>query len=275
MKRARIGCSGATAAAVVTLLLVGCGEGSSDASRHAAVFLGVAEAERRPSRTTDIIIDPSLQSPATVSTITETIDAVLPDVATRPVPSCVRLWTAGETENDARLVAEACVPEPARGVKANRDAARRYIENARAHLLDGARAVFAMAEPPRRSPIAATISRIAHARPNTEECSIYAITDGREESSIARLECGALPTAAQFLASLKDARALEPSSLAGVDLALVFIGFTDAKRPNCATSLRRELEIQDLWRQAFERAGAKTIRFESGAPRMETVEVAQ
>ena len=58
-------------------------------------------------------------------------------------------------------------------------------------------------------------------------------------------------------------------------MALVFIGFTDAKRPGCATTLRRELEIQDLWRQAFERAGVKTIRFESGAPRMNVVEVSK
>lgn len=275
MTRARNGYLPAVAIMLFALLLTGCGDSTTGASRRAAVFLGVAEATPRPSRTTDIIIDPSLESPASVSSVTETIDAVLPDIATRPAPSCVRLWTAGETENDARLVAEACVPEPARGVKASRDASRRYIENARAHLLDGARAVFEVAKPPRRSPIAATISRIAHARPDTEERSIYEITDGREQSGIARMECGVLPTASQFLASLKDARALEPSSLAGVDVVFAYIGFTDSKRPNCATSLRRELEIQDLWRQAFERAGAKTIRFESSAPRMERLEVPQ
>lgn len=260
---------------VFALLLVACGDSGKTASRHAAVFLGVAEADRRPSRTTDIIIDPSLESPASESTITQTIDAVLPDMASRPTPSCIRLWTTGTTESDARLVADACVGEPGRGVKGSQEAARRYIENARPHLIDGVRAVFAIAARPRRSPIAATISRIAHARPVTDERAIIVVTDGREESEIAQFECGALPTPVRFLASLKEARALEPSSLAGVDVALVFIGFTDAKRPNCGTSLRRELEIQDLWRQAFERAGAKTIRFESGAPRMDVVEVSK
>lgn len=257
------------------LLFVACGDSGKTASRHAAVFLGVAEAARRPSRTTDIVVDPSLESPASESTITATIDAVLPDMASRPAPSCIRLWTTGTTESDARLVADACVGEPGRGVKRNQEAARRYIENARPHLIDGVRAVFAMTARPRRSPIAATISRIAHARPVTDERAIIVVTDGREESEIAQFECGALPTPVRFLASLKEARALEPSSLASVDVALVFIGFTDAKRPNCETSLRRELEIQDLWRQAFERAGAKTIRFESGAPRMEVVEVSK
>jgi hypothetical protein len=260
---------------VFALLVVACGDSGKTASRHAAVFLGVAEADRRPSRTIDLVIDSSLESPASVATITETIDAVLPDMASRPTPSCIRLWTTGTTESDARLVADACVSEPTRGVKGHQEAARRYIENARPHLIDGVRAVFAMAARPRRSPIAATISRIAHARTVTDERAIIVVTDGREESDIGQFECGALPTPSRFLASLKAARALEPRSLTGVDVALVFIGFTDAKRPGCATSLRRELEIQDLWRQAFERAGAKTIRFESGAPRMDVVEVSK
>ncbi len=122
----------------------------------------------------------------------------------------------------------------------------------------------------RRSPIAETLSRIAMVPTDSAEQVLVAITDGREESGIATFECGTLPAEKAFHAALHGARALEPASLKGIHVRFAFIGFSDAKRPGCEATLRRELEMQELWKSAFTRASAASIQFDSAAPRIGT-----
>lgn len=259
------------AAILIASVLTGCGETRTSLPKDVAVFLGVAEKAARPTLTADVIIDPSLNSPATMETTAQTIDSVLADVSTRPSPSCIRLWAMGSTVGAARLLAETRVPERDHRPKVQRTAEQSYRTTSRAYLLKAAQQAFSD-DPPRRSPLLATLTRIAMAKPRTAERAIYLISDGREEQPAVRkqsghqFECGALPSTEAFLSTLARERLLEPGLLKSIDITFAFMGFSDPKRPNCDTSPRRELEIQELWRAALERANARSVTFTSTAP---------
>jgi hypothetical protein len=245
--------------------VVGCDTKAPALLADTARVIGVTDPSPLPSRTTNVIIDPTLQSPATAERIGEVLDRALVDVADRPVPSCVVLWRIGATVSDLDRVDEACVKTPLGNTMAQRHAEERFVTTARERLLPLATRV--LENRPRQSPIAASLTRIGWSRPMTAESVWLIISDGREESAeVAHLECGPLPSPAAFQGALHNAKLLEPHSLTGVDVRFCFFGFSDANRAGCSTSVRRELELRDLWRSALERASARSVEFETGAP---------
>lgn len=260
-------------AAFLILGLAGCEVKSPAVLADTGRAFGLIDVPPRPTRTVKIVIDPTVQSPASADSLAQVIDSVLPDIAERPTPSCVELWSMGATVNDALRVGEACVGEAERNTKAQRKAQDRFVRLSREHLLGLAQPIFNTR--PRRSPIAETLSRVAASSTESSEQVLIVITDGREESAIARLECGPLPTPEVFAAALQKEWLMEPESFAGIHVRFCFMGYTDAKRAGCATSVRREKELQNLWRTAFERASARSVHFDAAAPRMPQEEVAQ
>jgi hypothetical protein len=256
---------------LLSLSVLGCDGRDSHFVAQTTRALGITPAPERPTNTTKILLDASLQSPGSAETLAQVVDGIVPDIATRPAPSCIELWVMGATVGDAERLGETCVGSGARSKKDRRDAERRFQTTARTYLLGLAKPVFDRR--PRRSPIAETLTRIAMEPTESTEQLLIGITDGREESDIARLECGPLPTVEMFHAALHAARALEPGSLKGIHIRFAFVGFTDAKRAGCDTTLRRELETQELWRSALQRASARSVHFDSAAPRIATTEV--
>lgn len=252
---------------LLSLVLPGCGDSKgSSVVAHTSRVLGIAPPPERPTRTTKILLDASMESPGSSESLGQVLDGVVPDTATRPAPSCIELWVMGATVGEAEKLGETCVGSGVRSKKDRRDAEQRFQTAARTYLLGLAKPAFDRR--PRRSPIAETLSRIAMVPTESAEQILVAITDGREESGIATFECGTLPTEKAFHAALHSARALEPASLKGIHVRFAFIGFSDAKRPGCETTLRRELEMQELWKSAFTRASAASIQFDSAAPRI-------
>jgi len=256
----------ALALLLLSLSVLGCDGRGSRVVAQTTRALGITPPAERPTNTTQILLDASLQSPGSSETLAQVVDGIVPDMATRPAPSCIELWVMGATVGDAERLGETCVGSGARSKKDRRDAERRFQITARAYLLGLAKPVFDRR--PRRSPIAETLTRIAMEPTESIERLLIAITDGREESAIARFECGPLPSIEAFHAALRAARALAPGSLRGMHIRFAFVGFTDAKRVGCNTTLRRELETQELWRSALLRASASSIHFDSAAPRI-------
>jgi hypothetical protein len=251
--------------ALLVLGVVGCDAKAPTLLADTARMIGVTEPPPLPSRTTNVVVDPTLQSPVTPERIGEVLDRALADIADRPVPSCVVIWRIGATVSDLERIGDACVSPPLANTMSQRHAEEQFIASARDRLLP--LATRALDHRPRQSPIAASLTRIAWTRPITAETIYLLLSDGREESpEVARLECGPLPTPAAFLASLHREELLEPQSLHGVDVRFCFFGFSDANRPGCATSVRREFELRELWRTALDRASARSVAFETGAP---------
>lgn len=271
------------ASLIVVLATAGCGGKASSTVAQTVSLLGLEDAPVLPTRTAKVIIDATLQSPATTESLTATIDQVVPDVAKRPAPSCVELWVMRGTDATTERLGETCVGPRERTPQLQRETDARYAATARTYLLSLAEHAFD--ERARTSPIAAAITRAALERNESAEQVIVLVSDAREHASaretgkartgangVISFECGALPTPKAFEAALHEDLLLEPGLLAGTEVHFAYVGFTDAKRPGCSTSVKRELQIQALWRSALTRASARSVHFTSAAPRFSTPE---
>ena len=109
-------------AAFLILSLAGCDVKSPTVLTDTGRAFGLIDVPPRPTRTVKIVIDPTVQSPASTDSVAQVIDRVLPDIADRPRPSCVELWSMGATVKDVLRVGEACVGEPERNTKAQKKA---------------------------------------------------------------------------------------------------------------------------------------------------------
>lgn len=254
--------------ACALLILTACGDGEGNPTQQAAVFLGLEEAPVPPPFTIDLLVDGSLNSTANTETARQTIEVVVARLIPRP-RSCARLWALGETVADATVLGQVCSPARLRNRKQQLDAEAHFRETATAYLVKAAQAAFT-SPPPRRSPIAETITRIAMATPPTGERDLYLLSDGLQESTpaIGQFECAVLPSEAQWLAALDEERLLAAGSLEGARVEFCFTGFSDPKRKGCPTTARREVEMQQLWRAALTRAGCRGVSFSAMGPQL-------
>ncbi len=247
--------------ALICAVLAGC---DSDAAR---LFGLAAPLPPKPALAVDLICDGRGGGTCNAQSLAATCDEVLPRVAERP-GSRVTLWNVGETVADTAVVASVTAPDsPPRARRAIHDTQACFISTARATLLARLTA-HADGPAPHRTPLAEAITRIAWAGAGTPNRTIIVITDGREVSDFADMECGTLPTVAQFVRDLTAARVLTPGTLARTDVQFAFVTIGRIDRNRCAVTLERADAIRSLWTAALKHAGATRFAYHTGTPQL-------
>lgn len=174
--------------ALICAVLIGC---DSDAAR---LFGFAAPLPPKPALSVDLLCDARGGGTCNAQTLAATCDEILLRVAERP-GSRVTLWSVGESVADTAIAASVTVPDVPRARRAVHDAQSRFTSTARATLLAGLTA-HADAPAPHRTPLAEAITRVAWAGGGAHR-KIIVISDGREVSEFADMECGTLPSVEQ------------------------------------------------------------------------------
>lgn len=259
-----------------TLMLVASGSSGCEKLRAEPTFtdacksLGMCDTPPKPAVMFDVLIDASRGSSGTKDHVEGVLDPVLTYAAERPA-SVVRTWVLGKTVGETEAVGQVTAPAPPRGsLKAKRDAASRFVRESKSALMVGLAPALG-AEPVRRSPIAAALSKIALAGAGTGagERHVVAVTDAREVSAeLGDFECGRLPTEARFLTLLHDRSLLLPGSFKGASAEFVFVELKPIPERGCAVEVARELRLRALWTAALKEAGAREVRLSAGGPQL-------
>lgn len=246
---------------LILLFLVGCAR-----MEHVAEEVGLTDPPAPPPLTVDLVCDTSPGAPCNAATLSATIDVVLPQIAARP-GSILRLWSMGDTVADAAVVGSVeSTPPKKSGTQAHKTHEERFITSARSKLQQAAEPLFTTA--PRRSPIAETMSKVVLAMTSGAR-HVVVITDAREVSDLGNFECGRLPTTEEWLSRLHEARALMPGSLRATHVYLVHVEHTRIDRERCPVTMQRIAQTNDLWRAAFQAAGATSITITNDALALE------
>lgn len=228
--------------------------------------IGLKDPPAPPPMTVDLVCDTSPGAPCNQARLGETIEVVLQEIATRP-GSVLRVWSMGETVADASVVGSVESTRPKKtGAQAHQAHAERFLTTARSYLQKAAEPLFTSA--PRQSPIAETMSKVLLSTTSATR-HLAAITDAREVSTLGNFECGRLPTPEEWLARLHAARALTPGSLRSTHVYLVHVEHARVDRQRCPVTMQRIAQTNDLWRIAFQRAGAASITITNDALTLE------
>ncbi len=248
------------AVVLVWVLLAGC---DSDAAR---MFGFAAPLPPKPAVSVDIVCDSRGGSTCTGATLGQTCDEVLPKIADRPA-STVTLWGVGETVADTTILASITVPDAPQARRAARETESRFLSTARATLM-AALSGRADSGDSHRTPLAEAITRVAWSHPTTVRRFVIVISDAREESSFAQMECGELPSAKTFLADLASHHVLAPGTLARTDIQFAFVTVSRIDHDRCGVSLERADAIRSLWLAALKQAGATRVSYYTGPPQL-------
>jgi hypothetical protein len=246
---------------LILLLLVGCAR-----MEHVAEEVGLTDPPAPPPLTVDLLCDTSPGAPANASTLTETLDVVLPQIAARP-HSILRVWSMGDSVADAAVVGsvESTLPKKS-GAQARKTHEERFLTTARTYLQKAAEPLFT--NTPRRSPIAETMSKMLLST-TLGARHLVVITDAREVSDLGNFECGHLPTTEEWLSRLHAARVLTPGSLRSTHVYLVHVEHARIDRERCPVTMQRIAQTNDLWRAAFQAAGAASVTITNDALTLE------
>ena len=217
--------------------------------------IGLKDPPAPPPVTVDILCDTSPGAPCTEATLLATIEVVLPQIAQRP-GSTLRLWSMGETVADTSVIGSVTSTPPAKTtVQARKAHAERFLTTARSYLQKAAEPLFATH--PRRSPIAETMSKVLLSTSSGTR-HLVVITDAREVSDLSNFECGQLPKTEQWLKRLHDVRVLSPGSLRDTHVAFIHVEYARIDRERCPVTMQRIAQTNELWRAAFQSAGANS-----------------
>jgi len=197
-----------------------------------------------------VLVDGSPGSPGAVPAIVrEEVLTVALWLLSRPGE--VQVWTTVDDPRAAVLVGRFIATGPARGARPAREAQARS-DRARA-------ASFAqhLALPlVRGSSLAEGLSRVAlELSPGT---ILVFLTDGLQESTVARTECTNVSTPL-WLRSLDQHQLLQPGSLRGVMVGFVRFAPGPIAGDRCSSSLQTYLRARDRWQSALTRAGATAL----------------
>lgn len=233
--------------------------------------IGLGDAQPLPAEVIDVVVDASDGSPASVATVRETLDIVLPYVAARP-GSELRLWALGLELADTRMLAAVTSTAPKRrGERARALEAERFVNASRALLLQAVAPIFD--HPARKqSPIAEGISRVAYSRvPAGMRRRVIVITDARQVGGPLKFdfECARdLPDAETFVTRLQEQAILAPGTLAQADVQFAYVALTAIPKRGCPVTLARAQRIEQVWRAALTAAGARSVEFTTDAPQL-------
>ncbi|MBZ0118034.1 MAG: hypothetical protein K8H88_13610 [Sandaracinaceae bacterium] len=245
----------------IALLIVACSPGSIDIGS-----LGLDEPTIDPLDAR-VLIAPTDGSPGVdQGAITSTMDAVLDRAAHAP-GSRVRAWAMVESGPPVLLldVTTPALPAQPRRRERRVDA---YVIEERERLLD-ALAPY-LANPGSRRPIAESIARIAaEDAVGDAEVHVVAITDLRESVLGNYARRATTPTVRQTLSRAAARRLFEPGSLTGIAVHVAGFRLLPGRRRPLDCSLAQQARLEERFHALFERAGASSIEFATGAPRFD------
>lgn len=258
------------------LLLCACvallafGLAACDKPAPLALWLGVTDRPAARSVVFDMMCDPSRGSSCTQTTLTDTLNRILPIAAERP-GSTVRVWVQGSDVESTALVAQAVSTTTRRsGRRAVGDAQARWIAKTRAEMVAAVQPRFA--EPTRRSPIAEALMRVAiTATPAGAERWLVVLTDGLEVSEFGDLECGHVPPPKEFIHAVQRSAALTAGSFRQIHVRMAHLDLSPIDRGRCRMTLARAADVRKLWTAAFKAAGATDVKVGDGAPEISMV----
>lgn len=242
---------------VVALVLNGC---DSVDLAVACEDAQLCEADPLPDETIDLLFDQTPGSPS-VESHHAAARAALEYLAVRP-DSMLRVWVLdGVPPTQPAL--QLTVPQGRH--RSARSQEREQSEWVAERLQSITMVTTNSASRARRSPLAESVTRIA-GFPATGRRTFLIVSDLRERSSVASLECGRLPSPARFVERVAAHELLSPGSLQGVDVLFAFAQARPLESARCASSLSREVAIAELWRSALARAGAARVEVSQAAP---------
>lgn len=253
--------------ALLLLPLAGlCGGCSRGTAAESCEALGMCETPVQPPQIVDVVCHTARGSTCDRQAFEATLTASFDRISSSP-GSRLRVWTVGSSVENTVVVAEHVVPPAVqRGSARTREAqARRVTDNAKANILALVGSLLERT-PARRSPIAESIAKIALSEGYGLARSIVLVSDGREFSTVADLQCGRLPSDAQFAAQLKRVGVLQPGALDGVEIDFTHFAGTPILDRGCGVSVARDLRLRALWSAALRTAGASRVRITTGPP---------
>lgn len=223
----------------------------------------VAEPPPQPPVDIAVILDCSTGSPCAVEPFAATVSQAVVAAAARP-GSRVQVYWMGDQASDLELVDAIMVPVPRGTTPKNRLRSRdEFITTTTKRLRDAA-VPFLNRPRPRHSPVLETAVRIGLALPASDHPRYYLfISDAREQSDLARTECGPLPSPDALTTALTTSGVLTRSTFARTRIAFCFM--TDSRTGKCPWETAKAIGLRALWRKVIETAGGK-VEFYAGAP---------
>ncbi len=230
-----------------------------------SVWIGIAEPPAPPPVAVDIVCDPTDGAPCTRDLLRAQLHVALVAAAGRP-GSSVRAWVLGTDVTGLQLIDIETSPllTTTHSARATALARERFVASADVSFAKAIESVFDRPAP-RRSLLAESMTRVAwaDAPPNIQRI-VIALTDGREYSHFADMECRPIPQPAAFTAAIQREHVLAPHSLQGAAVALAGFDLTPMHDRPCLVTIAKAEEIRTVWRHALLHAGAASVTFRTG-----------
>lgn len=246
--------------------LGGCDARNAHALHGALTTLGMEDPPALPPVAFQILCDRSIGSPCDHGIAMQTIERVVHEAYERPL-SRVEVFVMGDEVATTRMVASVTVPTRAdRGDRAARVAEERFLQSVRPVLCLPLEAELNRPRT-RTSPIFESLDKLSLTRATTLPVELFAISDLRDVSSVADLECGALPSTEQLATRLRRRGLLAPGTYQGGTRVHFIVGDGGpVPRRDCPISMGRVRTIQSLFHAALTSAGAEEITFATEVP---------
>lgn len=258
---------------LLTLCLTGCDKLPLPSSwRPTLEQVGLAPEQPKPRLLIDGLLDTSLASPGLdKDTFRSAVRATAEAAASSP-GSIVRWTILGPSVDTMRVLGEKVSPSlPRRGTRAVSEAKERFVREV-TELMMTAAAPALSGKPLRSSPLIGAFGRLAIADTHgIEQRVILALSDGREMSELADLEC--LPLKKFPTAPVWERDTARQIPLGSLKNAQVFFAYSTVS-PTLRTgrcpesSVERTLRTQELMRSALTHSGATRVVFASGLPEL-------
>jgi hypothetical protein len=242
---------------VACLATLGCDPDSlsdtlRDSFNQGMLLTGFWDPEPEPPELVDILCDSSDGASCNEETLRKTLQSVFSHRKQSP-GSRIRLWKMGVRLSDTVMVFEVQTPLPQKKKKGKADhTADRWMDKAEEDFVTSMQKIWRQ-DPPRRTPLAESLTKIGIAESYDLPRSIIVITDAREYR-LGNFECRP-PGTEYWKQLLKQNGALLPASLNNVRIYFTFVTMPEVR--GCAVSLARESKIRSLWTSTMQEAGAK------------------
>ena len=219
--------------------------------------VGLADPAPDPPINIEVLCDHSAESTCDADTLRKTADVAFAAIFDRP-RSTVRFWLLGKETARTRKVISIEVP----GTFDVRPGKEKRRERWTSEAVDRVADAFDFTQPrPRFSPLFESIEKIARDGSEKTKRIFVIISDLREYSDLADLECR--PPSEKILSRRLDGRdVLLPQSLHSEKF--YFVEATSTPLSRCTGSLKRDHWVHDFWTSRLTNAGAPTVVISAG-----------
>lgn len=240
--------------------LVGCSGDRAPNSDQVLSALGMVDAPRPEPEALYVLCDGSLDSTCERGEINEQIRLAATYLFARP-GSRLEVHVLAARAAETVVVGRIEVPtRTERGTRAARSQQERFLATVQAQVCRPVEAELRQGHP-RRSELAEALTRLGLSPTDGMRRRVIVMSDLREYSDVLDAECRPLPSRAEWLAKLRRRHLLPPGSFAGSAVHFARSVGGPVTGRGCSWTVARDLALRDLWRAAFEAAGATEITF--------------